>query len=104
MQEHVPAAGDLSDGRLTPLRHAARTSPADVEGPGSGLCQPARHACAAPKSRRNPKPVGYNILVKYVAFGAVGLIVLLLLSRGGLEFLSSVTQHCWDCRFCYCSP
>ncbi|MDX6704909.1 MAG: cell division protein FtsW [Solirubrobacteraceae bacterium] len=81
---------------------------------------------AAPKSRRKPKPVEYNILltatlcllaagavmvysassartllesggdgtgylVKYVTFGAVGLVILQVLARGGLDLLSRVT-------------
>jgi cell division protein FtsW len=85
-----------------------------------------RFVRAAPKSRRKPKPVEYNILltatlcllaagavmvysassartllesggdgtgylVKYVAYGTVGLVVLQLLARGGLDLLSRVT-------------
>ena len=81
---------------------------------------------AAPRSRRNPKPVEYNILltatlcllaagavmvysassartllegqgdgtlylVKYLGFGAAGLLVMLLLARGGLDLLPRVT-------------
>ncbi|MFP5364115.1 MAG: putative lipid II flippase FtsW [Thermoleophilia bacterium] len=81
---------------------------------------------AAPRSRRNPKPVEYNILltatlcllaagavmvysassartllegqgdgttylVKYLAFGACGLVVMQLLARGGLELLPRFT-------------
>jgi cell division protein FtsW len=81
---------------------------------------------AAPRSRRKPKPVEYNILftatlcllaagavmvysassartllegqgdgtmylVKYLAFGAVGLVVMQLLARGGLELLPRFT-------------
>ena len=83
-------------------------------------------ASAVPRSRRNPKPVEYNILftatlcllaagavmvysassartllegqgdgtmylVKYLGFGAVGLVVMQLLARGGLELLPRFT-------------
>jgi len=81
---------------------------------------------SAPKARRQPKPVEYNLLltstlcllaagavmvysassarsllesqgdstgylVKYVAYGAIGLVVLQLLARGGLELLPRLT-------------
>ena len=88
--------------------------------------RPRLARAAAPKSRRKPNPVEYNILltatlcllaagavmvysassartllesggegtgylVKYVAFGALGLIVLQVLARGGLELLPRIT-------------
>jgi len=87
----------------------------------------SRSVRAAPKSRRKPRPVEYNILitatlcllaagavmvysassartllesgggegtgylVKYVAYGALGLVILQCLARGGLDLLSRVT-------------
>jgi cell division protein FtsW len=86
----------------------------------------SRSADVAPRSRRPPKPVEYNILltatlcllaagavmvysassartllegqgdgtaflVKYLAYGAIGLVVLQVLARGGLELLPRLT-------------
>src|SRR5688500_7375677 len=89
---------------------------------------------AAPRSRRKPKPVEYNILftatlcllaagavmvysassartllegqgdgtmylVKYLGFGAVGVVVMQLLARGGLALLPRLTPALLACSF-----